>query len=215
MTRIRASAFSVSADGFGAGPSQRLDAPMGEGSEGLHAWFRPTATFRRMMGQDGGREGTDGDFARRSMENLGAWVMGRNMFGPVRGDWPDESWRGWWGERPPYHCDVFVLTHHPRPDLAMEGGTVFRFVTDGLEAAVERARRSAGGRDVRVGGGVATLREAFAKRLIDEAHVVVSPVLLGRGESLWAGLDLPALGYRVARSTPGEAALHLEIERDA
>lgn len=215
MTRVRIANFSVSADGFGAGPDQSPAAPMGEGGMALHGWAIATRTLRRMFGQEGGGDGIDDRFAARSMEGLGAWVMGRNMFGPVRGPWPDDTWRGWWGDEPPYHCDVFVLTHHPRAPLMMEGGTTFHFVTDGLEAALGRARAAAGTRDIRIGGGVSTVREAFAKGLVDEAHVAVSPVLLGRGEALWAGLDLPALGYRVAGSTFGEGALHLEIGRGA
>lgn len=211
---IRIANFSVSLDGFGAGPAQTLEAPMGEGGMALHGWAIATRTLRRMFGQEGGGDGTDDGFAARSMDNLGAWVMGRNMFGPVRGPWPDDTWRGWWGDEPPYRCDVFVLTHHPREPLAMEGGTTFHFVTDGLEAAVERARAAAEDKDIRIGGGVATVREAFAKRLVDHAHVAVSPVLLGRGEALWAGMDLPALGYRVTASTFGEGALHVEIGRE-
>jgi len=214
MTRILASAFTVSTDGFGAGPGQTEAAPMGEGSERLHDWFRATATFRAMIGAGGGTSGTvDDGFAVRAMENLGAWIMGRNMFGPVRGPWPNLDWTGWWGDVPPYHCDVFVLTHHAREPLMMEGGTTFHFVTGGLDEAVPLARAAAGDRDIRIGGGVATLRDAFARRLIDAAHVAVSPLVMGRGEALWQGLDLPALGYAVARFTAGEGALHLEIER--
>lgn len=213
MTRVRVDCFTVSADGFGAGTEQSADDPMGRGGMALHGWALATRTLRTMFGQDGGSDGIDDGFAARGMDKLGAWVLGRNMFGPIRGEWPDESWRGWWGERPPYGCDVFVLTHHPRADLSMDGGTRFRFVADGLAAALDAARAAAGGRDVRIGGGVATLREAFRTGAVDAAHVAVAPVFLGRGESLWEGLDLPALGYRVARSTPGEGALHVEVER--
>ena len=173
-----------------------------------------TKTFQAMHGAgSGGTEGVDEGFAADGFRNLGAWVLGRNMFGPVRGDWPDEEWKGWWGDEPPYHCPVFVLTHYARPDLVMAGGTTFHFVTDGLEAALTRAKAAAGGKDVRLGGGVATLREAFGGQHIDEAHLAVSPVLLGRGEAVFAGLDLPALGYHVTRQVAGEGANHIVIGR--
>lgn len=213
MPRIRVNCFAVSVDGFAAGPAQCLAHPLGEGGEGLMQWAFATRTFRTMFGQDGGGTGIDDGFAARSFENVGAWVMGRNMFAPSRGPWPDDGWQGWWGDEPPYHCEVFVLTHHARPPLAMAGGTVFHFATDGLESALARARQAAGGRDVRVGGGAATVRAALAAGRIDEMHVVLSPVLLGRGEPLWAGLDLPALGYAVTESVAGEAATHLVIRR--
>lgn len=216
MSRIRVNCFAVSADGFGAGPGQSPAHPLGVGGEGLMRWFFPTRTFRRVVGGSDGADGTTGvddGFAARSFDAVGAWVMGRNMFAPSRGPWPDDGWRGWWGNEPPYHCPVFVLTHHARPPLTMAGGTVFHFVTDGLASALERARTAAGGRDVRIGGGAATVRAALAGGLIDEMHVALSPVLLGRGEPLWAGLDLPALGYAVAESVAGEAATHLVIRR--
>jgi dihydrofolate reductase len=213
MSRLVIRSFAVSADGYGAGPRQTLEAPMGERGDRLHGWARATLTFRRMFGQEGGSDGVDERFAAMGFDSIGAWVLGRNMFGPVRGPWADESWRGWWGERPPYACDVFVLTHHPRAPLAMEGGTTFHFWTGGLASAVEAAREAAGGRDIRLGGGVATLREGFAEGLVDHAHIAVAGDLLGAGEALWAGLDLPTLGYRVERATPGEGALHLEIGR--
>jgi dihydrofolate reductase len=204
--------FAVSLDGFGAGPDQSEKNPLGVRGPELHNWFYPTRTFRNMFGGGEGATGVDDDFARKGMENLGAWILGRNMFGPVRGPWPDESWKGWWGEEPPYHVPVFVVTHHPRPSFEMKGGTVFHFV-DSVDEAVARAREAAGDRDVRVGGGAATIRQFLQRRLLDELHVAVSPILLGRGEPLWAGLDLPALGYRVARQVASEAALHVVLER--
>jgi len=207
-------AFSVSADGFGAGLDQSREQPLGRGGEQLHGWFIPTRTFQQnVMRREEGTTGVDNDFATRSFENLGAWILGRNMFGPVRGPWPDDSWKGWWGANPPYHVPVFVLTHHPRPSLEMEGGTVFHFVTDGIAAALEQARAAANGKDVRVGGGAATIRQYLLARLIDEMHLAISPVMLGDGEPLFAGLDLPALGYRVKEHVPSEAAMHLIIGR--
>ncbi len=211
MSKVRVAAFSVSIDGFGAGPRQSLQAPLGVGAEGLHGWFRPTRTFQQMLGGEGGSTGADDGFARRSFENVGAWILGRNMFGPVRGPWPDDGWKGWWGDNPPYHVPVFVLTHHARPPLEMAGGTTFHFVTDGIEAALQRARAAAGGRDVRIGGGVSTIRQYLQAGLIDEMHLAVSPVLLGSGESLLAGIDLPALGWRVTARESTEQALHLVL----
>ncbi|MFO1273259.1 MAG: dihydrofolate reductase family protein [Rubrivivax sp.] len=213
MTRLRVNSFSVSVDGFAAGPDQSLQDPMGQGGMVLHQWVLGTRTFRRMFGQEGGSTGTDDEFAARAMDNLGAWILGRNMFGPVRGPWPDDTWKGWWGEEPPYHVPVFVLTHHARPPLEMKGGTTFHFVTDGLHAALALARAAAGGKDIRVGGGAATVRQCLRERLIDEMHLAVAPVLLGRGEPLYAGLDLAALGYRVAESVPTAAATHVVVRR--
>lgn len=214
MSRLRVHTFAVSVDGYGAGPDQGLEQPLGRGGEELHQWFYPTLTFRRrVLGKEGGSTGVDDGFAARGFENIGAWILGRNMFGPVRGPWPDQSWRGWWGEEPPYHVPVFVLTHHARPPLEMAGGTTFHFVTAGIEAALEQARQAAGGRDVRLGGGVAAIRQYLAAALIDEMHIVVAPVLLGGGEALFAGLDLPALGYRVTQHERGEQALHVVIAR--
>ena len=214
MSQLVVRCFSISLDGFGAGPAQSLADPMGQGGMALHGWVLKTKTFQAMHGAGaGGTEGVDEGFAADGFRNLGAWVLGRNMFGPVRGDWPDEEWKGWWGDEPPYHCPVFVLTHYARPDLVMAGGTTFHFVTDGLEAALTRAKAAAGGKDVRLGGGVATLREAFGGQHIDEAHLAVSPVLLGRGEAVFAGLDLPALGYHVTRQVAGEGANHIVIGR--
>ncbi|KQW82623.1 dihydrofolate reductase family protein [Brevundimonas sp. Root1279] len=211
--KVRVSSFAVSADGFGAGPAQSREAPLGVGGERLHHWFYPTKTFQTMFGQGEGAEGTDNGFAERSMQGMGAWILGRNMFGPIRGDWPDEAWKGWWGDEPPYHVPVFVLTHHPRPSFEMKGGTVFHFETGGVEAALERARAAAGDKDIRIGGGTETIRQYLQAGLIDELHIAISPVLLGRGEPFWDGLDLPALGYEIARSTAGERATHLEIVR--
>ncbi|MEI9989812.1 MAG: dihydrofolate reductase family protein [Rhizomicrobium sp.] len=214
MSKLRVAAFSLSADGFGAGPDQSLDAPLGRGGEQLHQWFFPTRTFQRMHGgRDEGETGIDDDFAARSFDNVGAWILGRNMFGPVRGPWPDDAWKGWWGPNPPYHMPVFVLTHHPRPPLEMEGGTVFHFVTDGTAAALARARAAAAGQDVRVGGGVATVRAYLTAGVIDELHLAVSPVLLGAGEPLMSGIDLPALGYRIDEHVRSERATHLIVRR--
>jgi len=195
MPKLRVCCFSVSLDGYGAGPEQSLDNPLGIGGEALHEWVFPTRTFRKLYGQDAGSTGVDDDYAARGFAGIGAWVMGRNMFGPVRGEWPDANWKGWWGDNPPYHCDVFVLTHHPRDPISMEGGTTFHFVTDSIHAALERAMRAANGRDVRLGGGVGTIRDYLQAGLIDEMHLAVSPVFLGTGESLFAGLDLLKLGY--------------------
>lgn len=211
--KVRVDAFSVSVDGFGAGPDQSLDHPLGLGGENLHHWFYPTETFRTLFGQSAGEEGVDKDFARRSMEGMGAWIMGRNMFAPSRGDWPDDGWKGWWGAEPPYHVPVLVLTHHPRDPIEMEGGTVFHFETGGIEAALEKARALADGKDVRIGGGAETIRQYLRAGFIDEMHVTLSPVVLGRGEPLWQGLDVPGLGYQVASSTSGERATHLILTR--
>jgi dihydrofolate reductase len=215
MTKLRVHAFSVSVDGYGAGPEQGRDNPLGKGGEALHEWIVPTRTFQRLYGKDEGTVGVDDDFAARGLDNLGAWILGRNMFGPVRGPWPDESWRGWWGENPPYHVPVFVLTHHARPPLAMEGGTTFHFVTDGIEATLARAKEAAGSRDVRLGGGAATIRQYLKARLVDEMHLVIAPVLLGGGESLFAALDLPGLRYEVTEHVPSEKATHVVLSRRA
>lgn len=213
MARLRVHGFSVSLDGYGAGPDQVREHPLGVGGEALHTWFFPTRTFRRMTGLKDGTSGVDDGFAARGFDDIGAWILGRNMFGPVRGPWPDESWRGWWGETPPYHAPVFVLTHHPRRPLEMDGGTIFHFVTGGIGEALARAKEAAGDQDVRLGGGAATIRQYLTARLIDEMHVAVSPILLGRGEALFAGLDLPALGYEVKEHAAGEGASHFVIAR--
>ena len=213
MSKLRVAAFSVSLDGYGAGPEQSLDNPLGVGGKALHEWAFGTKTFRTIFGQDGGSTGVDDGFAVRSFENVGAWILGRNMFGPVRGPWPDESWKGWWGDTPPYHCDVFVLTHHSRAPIAMNGGTVFHFVTEGIDAALERAMAAAGGRDVRIGGGVATIRQYLQAGQIDEMHFASSPVFLGKGENLFADIDLPQLGYRVSEHVPTAAATHIVLTK--
>jgi dihydrofolate reductase len=216
MPKLRVAAFSVSIDGFAAGPDQSLERPLGAGGEALHGWAFATRTFqRKVLDTEAGATGVDDDFAARSFDNVGAWIMGRNMFGPVRGAWPDAGWRGWWGENPVYHCQVFVLTHHARPALVMEGGTTFHFVTDGIEAALERARAAAAGKDVRVGGGANVIRQYLQRGLIDEMHLAIAPVLLGRGEPLFAGLDLRALGYACSRTVATDAATHVIIERTA
>jgi dihydrofolate reductase len=213
MSKVRVNAFSISADGYGAGTDQSVEDPLGRRGEELHGWAFETRTFQTMFGKEGGSTGVDEGYAARSMAGLGAWIMGRNMFGPVRGEWPNHDWKGWWGDNPPYHCPVFVLTHHERPPLEMAGGTVFHFVTDGIESALAQARTAAGARDIRIGGGVAAIREYLAARAIDELHIAVSPVLLGKGEALFAGLDLDALGYRVVSQEAGENAVHLTIVR--
>lgn len=217
MSKLRVCAYSVSVDGYGAGPGQDEQNPMGRNGMELHRWFFPTRTFQQMHVQgDTGADGTTGvddDFARRGFENVGAWILGRNMFGPVRGPWPDERWRGWWGEEPPYHVPVFVLTHHARRPLEMAGGTTFHFVTGGIEEALRRAREAAGAADVRLGGGAATIRQYLRARLVDELHLAVSPVLLGAGEPLFEGLDLVTLGYRVTEHVPSPAATHVVIAR--
>jgi dihydrofolate reductase len=212
MSKLGVSSFTVSLEGYGAGPDQSVENPLGVGGESLHEWFLPTRTFRRMSGQDGAT-GIDDDFAARGFANVGAWIMGRNMFGPIRGDWPDESWKGWWGNNPPYHCPVFVLTHYPRASIPMEGGTTFHFVTDGIHAALERAREAANGKDIRLGGGVATVRQYLQAGLIDEMHLAVSPMLLGSGENLFAGLDFPKLGLRVSEHVAAPKATHIVLTK--
>jgi len=213
MAKLRVHGFSLSLDGYGAGPNQDRDNPLGVGGTALHEWAFATRTFRRMFSADGGSTGTDDEFAARGFANIGAWILGRNMFGPVRGPWPDETWKGWWGDDPPYHVPVFVLTHHPRASLAMRGGTTFHFVTDGIHAALARAITAAGDRDVRVGGRVATIRQYLRAGLIDEMHLAISPVLLGSGEPLLAGINLPELGYRCVEHVATGNATHVVIKR--
>jgi len=213
MARLLVHGFSISLDGYGAGPNQSLESPLGVGGESLHDWLVSTRTFKRMQGGEGGNTGIDEDFAARSMAGIGAWILGRNMFGPIRGPWPDGSWRGWWGKNPPYHAPVFVLAHHKRPPLEMEGGTVFHFVTEGIHAALESARAAAGGQDIRLLGGVATIRQFLQARLVEEMHLAVSPILLGSGEHLLAGLDLPTLGYRCMEFVPSVKAVHYIMAR--
>jgi len=213
MPKLRVCSFSISLDGYGAGPGQDLANPLGIGGMALHEWAFATRTFRRMHGGDGGTTGTDDEFAARGFENIGAWILGRNMFGPIRGPWPDENWKGWWGENPPYHVPVFVLTHHQRTSIAMEGGTTFHFITDGIHAALDGAQVAANDRDIRLGGGVATIREYLRAGLIDEMHLAISPVLLGRGENLLAGIDAVELGYRCTEHVPTVNATHVVLAR--
>jgi len=213
MSKVRVAAFSISIDGYGAGPRQDLQNPLGVRGTELHGWFFPTDIFKKMQGQRGGSTGIDNEMAAQSFENVGAWILGRNMFGPVRGAWKDDSWKGWWGPNPPYHTPVFVLTHHARVPLEMEGGTTFYFVTDGLESALKQAKEAAGGKDVRVGGGVSMLRQYLVAGQIDEMHLAVSPVLLGEGENLFAGIDLRQLGFAVARTVAGENAIHVFVKK--
>jgi dihydrofolate reductase len=207
-------AFSVSIDGYGAGPNQDINNPLGIGGMALHEWVFPTRTLQKMLfGKDSGTTGPDDDFAARGIANIGAWILGRNMFGPVRGPWPDDSWKGWWGDEPPYHCDVFVLTHHARAPIAMKGGTTFHFVTDGIEAALRRAREAAGGKDVRLGGGVATIQQYLRAGLVDELHLAIAPVLLGSGENLFAGIDMVGLGYKRTEHVATPAATHIVLSK--
>jgi dihydrofolate reductase len=210
MSKLRVESFTISLNGFGAGPDQNVKHPLGVGGTLLHAWALPTRTFQhKLFGRDGGEAGVDEEFSARGFQNVGAWIMGRNMFGPVRGPWPDESWRGWWGENPVYHVPVFVLTNYPRPPLVMEDGTTFYFVTEGAAVALERARAAAGDKDVRVGGGVNAIQQYLRLRLIDEMHIAISPVLLGSGERLFEGVNLPALGYACVRHQASVRATHL------
>ncbi len=213
MARLRVHAFSISLDGYGAGPQQSLENPLGVRGLELHNWVFGTQTFQQMHGNGSGTLGPDNDFAARGFEGVGAWILGRNMFGPVRGPWPDESWRGWWGENPPYHTPAFVLTHHPRPTLRMEGGTDFHFVTGGIHEALNLAREAAGEKDIRLGGGVSTVRQYLQAGLVDEMHLAVSPVLLGTGEHLLAGIDLPSLGFTCTEHVPTEKATHVVLTR--
>ncbi len=213
MSKLRVQCFGMSIDGFGAGPNQDINNPLGVGGMNLHQWFFPTRVFQKMRGNAEGTTGVDNDFAERGMAGIGAWILGRNMFGPIRGAWPDDKWKGWWGDSPPYHTQVFVLTHYPRASIQMEGGTVFHFVTDGIHAALKRAREAAGELDVRVGGGPATVREYLQAGLIDELHLAVSPVLLGSGESLFAGIDLLKLGYKCTQHVTTPAAMHVVLAK--
>ena len=214
MSKLRIESFTISLDGFGAGPDQDINNPLGVGGTSLHGWAIPTRTFQqKLFGNDSGETGIDDTFAARDFQNIGAWILGRNMFGPVRGPWPDESWRGWWGENTVYHMPVFVLTNHPRAPLVMDGGTTFYFVMEGAAAALERAREAAAGKDVRVGGGVNVIQQYLRLRLIDEMHIAISPVLLGSGERLFEGVNLPALGYACARHEASARATHLVLSR--
>ena len=221
MSKLRVNAFGVSIDGYGAGPGQDLANPMGIGGMALHQWVFGTPTFQKLAGDFAGsliagrqgRKGIDDDFAARGFENIGAWIMGRNMFGPVRGAWSEDSWKGWWGDDPPYHVPVFVLTHHARAPITMAGGTTFHFVTEGIHAALRQAREAAQGKDVRLGGGVATIREYLKAGLIDEMHLAIAPALLGRGEHLLSGMDLVSLGYKCTEHAATDDATHVVLAK--
>ena len=214
MTRVRVEGFTISLDGFGAGPNQDINNPLGLGGRDLHQWLLPTRTFQRtVFGKDGGTTGVDDDFAARGFQNVGSWILGRNMFSPDRGDWPNKDWKGWWGDNPPYHVPTFILTHHPRPSIEMEGGTTFHFVTGGIREALDRAREAAAGKDVRIGGGPDTIQQYLREGLIDELHIAISPLLLGRGEPLFQGVDLRSLGYECVQSVASEKATHVVLRR--
>ena len=213
MSKLRVQSFALSLDGYGAGPNQDLDHPLGVGGRALHEWAFATRTFQKMFGGHGGSTGIDEDFAAAGFANIGAWILGRNMFGPIRGPWLDEAWKGWWGDNPPYHVPVFVLTHHPRATITMNGGTSFHFVTGGIHAALERATEAANGRDVRLGGGVATIQQYLRAGLVDELHLAIAPVLLGSGERLFGDLDALKLGYRCIRHVPAPSVMHVVLAR--
>jgi dihydrofolate reductase len=215
LTKLLVHSFSISIDGFGAGPNQSVEEPLGIGGEVLHDWLVATKMFRQMYGDEGGTTGKDDEFAVRGFENIGAWIMGRNMFGPVRGPWPDNNWKGWWGDNPPYHSEVFVLTNHPRESVDMDGGTTFHFITDGIHAALERAREAANGKDIRLLGGVATIRQYLEAGLIDELHIAISPILLGSGEHLFANIDTLALGYKCTQQAATDAAFHCVLTKES
>jgi dihydrofolate reductase len=215
VSKLRVASFAISIDGYGAGPRQDLQNPLGVNGPDLMQWFFHTRLWQQSQGQPGGETGVDNEMAERGFARVGAWILGRNMFGPIRGPWPDESWKGWWGENPPYHTPVFVLTHHARPPLAMAGGTEFRFVTDGIRAALEQAKAAAGGRDVRLGGGVSTIRQYLRAGLIDELHLAIRPVLLGEGEHFWHDIDLPSLNYECIEHVAGERAMHVFLRKRA
>ncbi|MGH7616572.1 MAG: dihydrofolate reductase family protein [Gemmatimonadaceae bacterium] len=211
--KLRVQSFAISLDGYGAGPSQDLQNPLGINGPELMEWFFQSRVWQRMHGQPGGETGVDNQMAELGFDNFGAWILGRNMFGPIRGPWPDENWKGWWGDEPPYHVPTFVLTHHARAPITMAGGTTFHFVTDGIESALAQAKAAAAGRDVRLGGGVSTVRQFLSARLIDELHLAVRPVLLGSGENLFAGLDLRSLDYECTKSVAGERATHVFLRK--
>ncbi len=213
MSKLRVESFSMSIDGYSAGPSQSLENPLGVGGLALHEWAFPTATFQQMFGTEAGTTGVDNDFAARGFDNIGAWILGRNMFGPIRGPWPDDSWKGWWGDNPPYHTPVFVLTHHPRDAITMEGGTTFHFITDGIRAALDRAREAAHGLDVRLGGGVATIKQYLGAGLIDELHLAITPILLGSGEKLFSDINLLSFGYQCVEHVATDKATHIVLRR--
>lgn len=209
MSKVRILNFTISIDGYGAGPNQTMDNPLGVGGEELHNWMVKTATFHKMYGGEGGTEGIDNDFTARGVVNIGAWILGRNMFALSRGEWPDDGWKGWWGENPPYHGPVFILTHHPRASIPMEGGTTFHFVTEGIHVALERARKAASGKDVRIVGGVNVIQQYIRERLVDEMHIPIAPVVLGSGEHLYKGINLLELGYKLTEHVATSDAMHL------
>jgi dihydrofolate reductase len=213
MSKVRVAGFGVSIDGYGAGPDQSLENPLGVNGPELHRWFFPTRYFRAMTGQDGGTTGVDNDFGERAMQGFGAYILGRNMFGPIRGGWTDDEWKGWWGPNPPYHAPTFILTHYPRDPIVMEGGTTFYFISDGIESALKQARAAARDLDVKIGGGVSTVRQYLIGGHVDEMHLVVSPVVLGAGENLFEGIDLRAMGYQVREHVATEAATHIVLAR--
>jgi dihydrofolate reductase len=213
MTKLRVLSFSVSVDGYGAGPGQTLEHPLGVGGASLHEWLFATRTFQKIHGSGGGETGVDDDFAARGFSDVGAWIIGRNMFGPIRGAWLDENWKGWWGDNPPYHVPVFVLSHYPRESIIMAGGTTFHFITDGIQSALKKAKEAARGKDVRLGGGVATIQQFLRARLIDEMHFAIAPTLLGSGEALFAGLDAVALGYHCTEHVSSAKATHIVLTR--
>ena len=213
MSKLRVLSFAISIDGYGAGPDQDLKNPLGVRGPELMDWFFHTRVWQMMHGKDGGETGVDNGIAKQGFEGIGAWILGRNMFGPIRGPWPDESWKGWWGDEPPYHVPVFVLTHHARAPIKMKGGTEFRFVTDGIQSALKQAKAAAGGQDIRIGGGVATIRQYLRAGLIDELHLVVRPVLMGSGEQFWNGIDMHALGYECVKHVAGERAMHVYLRK--
>lgn len=213
MSKVIVANFSLSIDGYGAGPEQSPQEPLGKGGEDLHSWQIGTRAFQKIHGKSGGSEGIDSDYVARFTQGVGSFILGRNMFDPIRGDWPDEAWKGWWGANPPYHAPTFVLTHYPRSSIEMEGGTTFHFVTDGIESALEQAKAAANGKKVTIGGGVATVRQYLQAGLIDEVHFAIAPVILGRGEAMFAGIDLPALGYRIIQRDATEAATHIMLAK--
>ena len=213
MTKVKVLGFGVSLDGFSAGIEQSLNQPLGLRGDEIFQWFFPTRAFLEMLGKEGGETGPDNDFGRRAMEGFGAFILGRNMFGPVRGEWPDDQWKGWWGDNPPYHAPTFILTHYPRPPIEMSGGTTFHFVTDGIESALQKARAAAGAKDIKIGGGVQTVRQYIQAGHVDEIHLAVAPIALGQGESLFSGLDLRALGYRTVEHVATERATHIVLAK--
>lgn len=216
MTRVRVESFTISLDGYGAGPNQDINNPLGVGGADLHQWLIPTRTLQlALFGKEGGTTGVDEDFAARGFQNVGAWILGRNMFGPIRGPWPDKNWKGWWGDNPPYHVPVFVLTHHARPPIEMEGNTTFHFITGGIREALDQAREAAAGKDVRIGGGPKTIQQYLREGLIDEMHIAIAPVLLGSGERLFEGVDLRSLGYECVEFVASEKATHVVLQRQS